>query len=104
LGVDIGTLDAVIILGFPFGVASLVCLFQLETYVIAHASSQRQQMGRAGRRARDALTVLVADDRPIDQYYAEHPDELFSQVRGLSKPRRRTKTEFQSIERWRTSH
>lgn len=26
LGVDIGTLDAVIVLGFPFGLASLVCL------------------------------------------------------------------------------
>ncbi|CUA70624.1 hypothetical protein RSOLAG22IIIB_04218 [Rhizoctonia solani] len=61
LGVDIGTLDAVIVLGFPFGLASL-----------------RQQMGRAGRRARDALTVLVADSRPIDQHYANHPDELFS--------------------------
>ncbi|KAG8690861.1 hypothetical protein FRC11_008575 [Ceratobasidium sp. 423] len=61
LGVDIGTLDAVIILGFPFGLASL-----------------RQQMGRAGRRARDALTVLVTDSRPIDQHYVNHPDELFS--------------------------
>ncbi|CAE6459000.1 unnamed protein product [Rhizoctonia solani] len=61
LGVDIGTLDAVLVLGFPFGLASL-----------------RQQMGRAGRRARDALTVLVADPRPIDQHYVNHPDELFS--------------------------
>ncbi|KAG8705623.1 hypothetical protein FRC09_002843, partial [Ceratobasidium sp. 395] len=61
LGVDIGTLDAVIVLGFPFGVASL-----------------RQQMGRAGRRARDALTVLVADERPIDQHYIKYPEELFS--------------------------
>ncbi|KAF8677689.1 DNA replication factor CDT1 like [Rhizoctonia solani] len=63
LGVDIGTLDAVIVLGFPFGLASL-----------------RQQMGRAGRRARDALTVLVADSRAIDQHYVNHPDELFSDV------------------------
>ncbi|KAH7335388.1 P-loop containing nucleoside triphosphate hydrolase protein [Rhizoctonia solani] len=61
LGVDIGTLDAVIVLGFPFGLASL-----------------RQQMGRAGRRARDALAILVADPRPIDQHYVNHPDELFS--------------------------
>ncbi|CAE7103621.1 unnamed protein product [Rhizoctonia solani] len=61
LGVDIGTLDAVIVLGFPFGLASL-----------------RQQMGRAGRRARDALTILVADSRPIDQHFVNHPDELFS--------------------------
>ncbi|QRW17015.1 DEAD/DEAH box helicase [Rhizoctonia solani] len=64
LGVDIGTLDAVIVLGFPFGLASL-----------------RQQMGRAGRRARDALTVLVADSRAIDQHYVNHPDELFSTLK-----------------------
>ncbi|KAB5594441.1 P-loop nucleoside triphosphate hydrolase [Ceratobasidium theobromae] len=65
LGVDIGTLDAVIVLGFPFGLASL-----------------RQQMGRAGRRARDALTILVADQRPIDQHYVKHPEELFSENVG----------------------
>ncbi|KAG8745683.1 hypothetical protein FRC10_007380 [Ceratobasidium sp. 414] len=65
LGVDIGALDAVIVLGFPFGLASL-----------------RQQMGRAGRRARDALTVLVADERPIDQHYVEYPEELFSKDVG----------------------
>ncbi len=39
--------------------------------------SQRQQAGRAGRRARDALGVLVADALPVDQYYVEHPHELF---------------------------
>ncbi|CEL61922.1 hypothetical protein RSOLAG1IB_04672 [Rhizoctonia solani AG-1 IB] len=65
LGVDIGALDAVIVLGFPFGLASL-----------------RQQMGRAGRRARDALTVLVADSRAIDQHYVNHPNELFSENVG----------------------
>ncbi|KAG9075170.1 hypothetical protein FS749_013180, partial [Ceratobasidium sp. UAMH 11750] len=65
LGVDIGTLDAVIVLGFPFGLASL-----------------RQQMGRAGRRARDALTILVADERPIDRHYVEYPEELFSENVG----------------------
>ncbi|EPQ58049.1 P-loop containing nucleoside triphosphate hydrolase protein [Gloeophyllum trabeum ATCC 11539] len=60
LGVDIGVLDAVIMLGFPISIASF-----------------RQQAGRAGRRARDALTVLVADSLPIDQHYVLHPDELF---------------------------
>ncbi|KAA1474847.1 DEAD H helicase [Dentipellis sp. KUC8613] len=60
LGVDIGVLDAVIMLGFPFGLASL-----------------RQQIGRAGRRARDALAVLVLDDTPIDQHYLHNPNELF---------------------------
>ncbi|KDQ19633.1 hypothetical protein BOTBODRAFT_28200 [Botryobasidium botryosum FD-172 SS1] len=59
LGVDIGTLDAVITLGFPHNLASF-----------------RQQTGRAGRRARDALSVLVVDNRPIDQHYLKNPDEI----------------------------
>ena len=37
---------------------------------------QRQQAGRAGRRARDSLAVLVADSLPLDQYYVQYPDEL----------------------------
>ncbi|KZP01431.1 DEAD/H helicase [Calocera viscosa TUFC12733] len=60
LGVDIGTLDAVIMLGFPFGIASL-----------------RQQAGRAGRRSRDSLAILVGDALPIDQHYMLNPDEVF---------------------------
>ncbi|KAI0807176.1 P-loop containing nucleoside triphosphate hydrolase protein [Fomes fomentarius] len=61
LGVDIGVLDAVIMLGFPMG----------------GLASFRQQSGRAGRRARDALAVFVADALPIDQHYINHPEELF---------------------------
>ncbi|KZS99153.1 P-loop containing nucleoside triphosphate hydrolase protein [Sistotremastrum niveocremeum HHB9708] len=61
LGVDIGTLDAVIMLGFPFNVASM-----------------RQQSGRAGRRSRDALAILVTDSTPTDQHYVQYPDDLFS--------------------------
>ncbi|ESK96811.1 dead deah box helicase [Moniliophthora roreri MCA 2997] len=60
LGVDIGALDAVIMLGFPTTVASF-----------------RQQAGRAGRRRRDALVIFVAQNLPLDQYYVQNPKELW---------------------------
>lgn len=61
LGVDIGSLDAVITLGFPYSISNL-----------------RQQSGRAGRRNKDSLSVLVGDSYPTDQYYMKNPDELFT--------------------------
>ncbi|EMD38568.1 hypothetical protein CERSUDRAFT_82843 [Gelatoporia subvermispora B] len=64
LGVDIGVLDAVIMLGFPMG----------------GIASFRQQAGRAGRRARDALAVFIPDPFPIDQHYVNNPDDLFDQA------------------------
>ncbi|CAK5264861.1 unnamed protein product [Mycena citricolor] len=63
LGVDIGVLDAVVMLGFPVSLASF-----------------RQQAGRAGRRARDSLALFVAEHLPVDQYFAKNPDELFDGV------------------------
>ena len=38
---------------------------------------QRQQAGRAGRRARDSLAVFLASEWPIDQHYVANPTELF---------------------------
>jgi len=61
LGVDIGSLDAVITVGFPYTIANL-----------------RQQSGRAGRRNRDSLSVLIGDCFPTDQYYMQNPDEIFT--------------------------
>ncbi|KAF8275225.1 DEAD/H helicase [Lactarius quietus] len=60
LGVDIGVLDAVIVCGFPVTVASF-----------------RQQIGRAGRRARDSLAIYVADESGTDSHYVAYPDDLF---------------------------
>ncbi|KAK2589664.1 ATP-dependent 3'-5' DNA helicase [Conoideocrella luteorostrata] len=61
LGIDIGTLDCVMSWGFPYTIANL-----------------RQQSGRAGRRNRDSLTILVGDCFATDQYYMQNPDELFT--------------------------
>jgi DEAD/DEAH box helicase domain-containing protein len=61
LGVDIGSLDTVITVGFPYTIASL-----------------RQQSGRAGRRNKDSLSVLIGDCFPTDQFYMQNPDEIFT--------------------------
>ncbi|MCJ1411001.1 hypothetical protein MMC19_005089 [Ptychographa xylographoides] len=61
LGVDIGSLDAVITVGFPYTIANL-----------------RQQSGRAGRRNKDSLSVLIGDCFATDQYYMDNPDEIFT--------------------------
>ena len=61
LGIDIGSLDAVVTVGFPYTIANL-----------------RQQSGRAGRRNKDSLSVLIGDCFPTDQYYMQNPDEIFT--------------------------
>lgn len=60
LGVDIGSLSACVLCGYPGSIAS--------TW---------QQAGRAGRRKDTAVTILVASSAPLDQYVIEHPDYFF---------------------------
>lgn len=60
LGIDIGGLDAVVLNGFPGTLASLW-----------------QQVGRAGRSGQRSAAILVAGDDQLDQWYADHPTELF---------------------------
>jgi DEAD/DEAH box helicase domain-containing protein len=60
LGIDIGSLDASVLVGWPGTVASAW-----------------QQAGRAGRRSGTSLAVLIARNAPVDQYVAEHPEYLF---------------------------
>ena len=61
LGIDIGDLDSTILTGYPGTVAS--------TW---------QQAGRSGRGAERSLTVLVAQDGPLDQFLMRHPEAIFS--------------------------
>jgi DEAD/DEAH box helicase domain-containing protein len=60
LGVDIGSLDAVVLAGYPGNIAS--------TW---------QRAGRAGRRQSASIAVLVASSAPLDQYVVDHPDYFF---------------------------
>ncbi len=62
-GIDVGELEASIINGFPGTIAS--------TW---------QQAGRAGRRETGSLSILVAQEDPLDQYYMSHPSKFFSQA------------------------
>lgn len=59
LGIDIGSLDAAIVAGYPGSQASLL-----------------QQWGRAGRQSGASLAVFVAKSDPIDQYVVSNPDYL----------------------------
>jgi DEAD/DEAH box helicase domain-containing protein len=63
LGIDIGSLDAVVMAGYPGTIAS--------TW---------QRAGRAGRRQTSALAVLVASSAPLDQYIIEHPEYFFDRA------------------------
>jgi len=60
LGVDIGALDVCVLNGYPGTIAG--------TW---------QRLGRAGRRERPSLGVLVATSQPLDQFMVRHSDFFF---------------------------
>ncbi len=62
LGIDVGSLDAALIVGFPGTICSTL-----------------QQAGRAGRARDDSLCVLIAYNDPIDQYLMRRPAYFFEQ-------------------------
>ncbi len=63
LGVDIGSLDATVLTGYPGTIAS--------TW---------QQAGRSGRGTDYSMSFLVALDSPIDQYLMRHPQDFFARI------------------------
>lgn len=63
LGIDVGSLDAAIINTFPGTISSF-----------------RQQAGRAGRTQRASVAVLVGGEDALDQYFMNHPRELFDRT------------------------
>ena len=61
LGMDIGSVDAVVLAGYP-GTVSRV----------------RQRVGRCGRKGQEAVAVFVARDNPLDQYFVENPEKYLN--------------------------
>jgi len=61
LGIDVGGLDAAVLVGFPGTIAS--------TW---------QRIGRAGRGTDPSAGILIALDDALDQYLMRHPDYLFA--------------------------
>lgn len=64
LGIDIGSLDVAVLVGYPGSQASFW-----------------QRAGRVGRRGRTSLVVQIARSEPVDQFLAHHPGYLFEAPR-----------------------
>ncbi len=63
LGIDIGSLEATVLAGYPGSI-----------------SSTWQQAGRSGRSTQSALSILIALDNPLDQYFMHNPDFFFGKA------------------------
>jgi DEAD/DEAH box helicase domain-containing protein len=61
LGIDVGSLDAALLAGYP-----------------GTRASMWQQAGRAGRGAEPSLAILIAQDDPLDQFLVQHPADVFA--------------------------
>ncbi|MBZ0160225.1 MAG: DEAD/DEAH box helicase [bacterium] len=61
LGIDVGGLDACLLVGYPGSI-----------------TSTWQRSGRVGRGRREALIILIALPDALDQYFFRHPDDFFS--------------------------
>ena len=68
LGIDVGHLDATVLVGYPGTIASMW-----------------QQAGRAGRGEGQSLTVMIGLDNPLDQYFMRHPDNLFERTHEAAR-------------------
>jgi len=62
LGIDIGSLDATILAGYPGSI-----------------SSTWQQIGRAGRRGKSAIGIFIGRSDPLDQFLMQNPGYFFGQ-------------------------
>jgi DEAD/DEAH box helicase domain-containing protein len=63
LGIDIGDLEATVLTGYPGSI-----------------SSTWQQAGRSGRSGEKSLSILIAQDNPLDQYIISNPDFFFGRT------------------------
>ncbi|BAI81029.1 DEAD/DEAH box helicase domain protein [Deferribacter desulfuricans SSM1] len=61
LGIDIGGIDATILVGYP---GSLMSLWQ--------------RAGRSGRHGNDSLIILIPTNDALDQYFVKYPEKLFN--------------------------
>ncbi len=59
LGVDIGSLDVAVSVGYPGSISSLW-----------------QQFGRAGRREKSSLALFIGSSSPLEQYFLNEPESL----------------------------
>ncbi len=63
LGIDIGSLDLCILVGYPGTIMSTL-----------------QRGGRVGRAQQDSAVVLVAGEDALDQYIVRHPEDFFTRA------------------------